>query len=289
MTVLTQCAENPESVPAQAPAPAASASSVARESTAPLATAAPSIVATRAPPAAGYPMCAGQHVPAESLLPRSGAISVQLAPAFLDEMASCKAEDSMPKDLPGRAGDGRIDQKGDCAFASVGVSCHYHSGSEFIASSAKGQLPGQGELHCIVPSADPKSPSVFGAHVTCSDPRRGKPAPEQATGEIKTGAACSAAVLTELASCQSAKCCNDGTLTNVIGDLIREGRNDVRPDFRICEQSLELDCSLLENWRPHTANAPALGGVGKPVFVVAPEKGNATGRNEPGRRWHATE
>jgi hypothetical protein len=225
-------------------------------------------------------MCAGQHITQESPAPRSGAVSVQLAPAFLDEMASCKAEDSMPKDLPGRAGDGSIDQKGDCAFANAGVSCHYHSGSEFISSSTKTEPPGQGELHCIVPSADPKSPTVFGAHVTCSDPSRGKPAPEHASEKAKTGAACSAALLTELASCPNAKCCDDGTLTNVIGDLVREARNDIRPDFRICEQVINLDCSLLENLHPHTANAPALGGVGRPAFGVAPEKGKASTKGE---------
>jgi hypothetical protein len=56
---------------------------------------------------------------------------------------------------------------------------------------------------------------------------------------------------------------------------VREERNDVRPDFRICEQTLELDCSLLEHMTAHTANAPALGGVGKPVFGVAPRKDKA--------------
>jgi hypothetical protein len=184
-------------------------------------------------------------------------------------MASCRAEDSMPKDLPRRAGDGSIDQKGDCVFASAEVSCHYHSGSEFITSHTKSESLGQGELHCIVPSADPKSPSVFGAHVTCLDPSRGKPAPEHVAHKGKEGAVCKAALLTALASCRSEKCCDDGTLTNSIGDLTRERRNDVRPDFRICEAPLVIDCSLLENMSPHTANAPALGGVGKPVFGVA--------------------
>jgi hypothetical protein len=279
---LTQCAKNPEPVAVQAPAPVptvptASAASASPQSSS-VASPAPSAAAAAAPVAAGYPMCAGQHITQEGPPPRSGAVSAQLAPAFLDEMPSCKAEDSMSKDLPDRAGAGIIDEKGNCAFASVGVNCHYHSGSEFITSSTKSQPPGQGELHCIVPSSEPKSPTVFGAHVVCSDPNRGKPALEHTAHEAKTGAACSAALLTELASCRSAKCCDDGTLTNVIGDLKREERNDVRPDFRICEETLKVDCSLLENMTAHTANAPALGGVGKPVFGVAPRKDKAVSR-----------
>ena len=60
-----------------------------------------------------------------------------------------------------RAGEGSIDASGNCVFAAVGVSCHYHSGSEFMTSSTKAQTPGQGELHCIFPSSDPKSPRVL--------------------------------------------------------------------------------------------------------------------------------
>jgi hypothetical protein len=81
----------------------------------------------RAAAPVGYSMCAGQHLTQTSPPSRSWAVSVQLAPAFLDEMATCNAEDSMSKDLPGRAGSGSIDEKGNCVFASVGVSCHYHS------------------------------------------------------------------------------------------------------------------------------------------------------------------
>jgi hypothetical protein len=270
--LLTQCAKNPEPVPAQSPAMVSSGPTApaAPQPVASVATPAPSVAVTSAPASVGYSMCAGQRLPQTSTPSRSGAVSVQLAPAFLDEMATCNAEDSMSKDLPGRAGSGSIDAKGNCVFASVGVSCHYHSGSEFITSSTKAQPPGQGELHCIVPSTDPKSPSVFGAHVMCSDPGRDKPASGHAAEKAETGARCNAALLTELASCQSAKCCDDGTLTNVIGELTRDEKNDVRPDFRICEQTLTIDCSLLEHMTAHPANAPALGGVGKPVFGVAP-------------------
>ena len=194
---------------------------------------------------------------------------MQLAPAFLDEMTSCKAEDALPKDVLARAGEGSIDAKGDCAFASVGVSCHYHSGSEFISSTTKAEPANQGEIHCIFPSDDPKSPRVFGAHVTCSDPGHNQPSAAHVAHTAKTGAACSAELLNQLATCQSSKCCDDGTLTIAMSELVHDGKNDVRPDFRICEQALTLDCSLLENLSPHTANAPALGGIGKPVFVAA--------------------
>jgi hypothetical protein len=269
--LLTQCAKNPEPAPAQSPTMVTTGPTTpaAPQPMASVATAAPASAIAPAPAPVGYSMCAGQHLPRTSPPSRSGAVSVQLAPAFLDEMTSCRAEDSMSKDLPGRAGSGSIDEKGNCVFASVGVSCHYHSGSEFITSSTKTQPPGQGEVHCIVPSTDPKSPSVFGAHVVCSDSSRNKPARGHEAEQAETGARCSAALLTELASCQGAKCCDDGTLTNAIGDLTREGRNDVRPDFRICEQTLKIDCSMLEHMTAHTATAPALGGVGKPVFGVA--------------------
>jgi hypothetical protein len=278
---LTQCAKDPELTPAQAPIPGTAAPSVAAASAVPE-TAAPAsttaVPTASALPAAAYPMCGGQNLTQTAPPARSGAVSVQLAPAFLDLMPSCKAEDALPKDVLARAGDGSIDASGNCVFASVGVSCHYHSGSEFITSSTKEEPLGQGEVHCIFPSDDPKSPRVFGAHVICSDPTRGKPSPEHAgheAHEAKTGAACSSALLSALASCQSSKCCDDGTLTNVITDLVRDGKNDVRPDFRICEQPLTIDCSLLDNLTAHTANAPALGGIGKPAFGAGAPKAKA--------------
>ncbi|HEX2731622.1 MAG TPA: hypothetical protein VHM70_08460 [Polyangiaceae bacterium] len=185
-------------------------------------------------------------------------------------MTQCRAEDVPPADIISQAGDGSINEKGDCAFASVGVSCHYHSGSEFVTAGTAKQTPGQGELHCIFPSSDPKSPHVFGGHVTCRDPAQGTPGAHSDKHEVKAGASCSAAILQELQHCQSSRCCDDGTLTNPIADLVREGRNDVRPDFRICSDTLTIDCGLLANFTPHNANSPALGGVGKPVFVAKP-------------------
>jgi hypothetical protein len=121
-------------------------------------------------------MCGGQHVANAAQTPRSGATQIQLAPAFLDEIASCKAEDGLPKaGLP--AGEGRINAKGDCEFADVGVTCHYHSGSEFVTSGTSKQTQSQGELHCILPTADPKSPHVYGAHITCAQHDQGSMAP----------------------------------------------------------------------------------------------------------------
>jgi hypothetical protein len=223
-------------------------------------------------------MCGGQHLASTATPARAGAVSTQLAPAFLDQMSGCKAEDALPKDVISRSGEGKINEKGDCAFANSGVSCHYHSGSEFVTSSTKEAPLGQGEIHCIFPSDDPKSPRVFGAHVVCSDPSRGKPHPGHAEHDLhqaKTGASCSADLLAALSTCSASKCCDDGTLTNPIGDLVHDGRNDVRPDFRICEQTLTIDCALLENLTPHTANAPALGGVAKPVFALEAPKGKS--------------
>jgi len=242
----------------------------------PVVTSASAAPAVPAPPA-GYPECGGQRLAVSTLPPRSGAVSVQLAPAFLDELPQCKVEDAAPKDVIARAGAGTIDGNGDCVFSSVGVSCHYHSGSEFVTKDTKAQTAGQGELHCIFPSDDPKSPHVFGAHVACTDPARQKPAPHTAehgahtTGHgTHTGAACSAAILEQLSTCQSSRCCDDGTLTGAIADLMQSGKNDIRPDFRICEPPVTLDCSLLENMSAHTANSPALGGIGEPVFGVTP-------------------
>ena len=45
-------------------------------------------------------------------------------------------------------------------------------------------------------------------------------------------------------------------------------RNDIRPDFRICSDALQVDCDLLANYTPHVAICPALGGVHQAVFSV---------------------
>lgn len=213
-----------------------------------------------------YPMCAGQRLPAGTAPPRSGPVDVQLAPAFLDQMSACRPQSGPPQDLIARAGDGAINAKGDCEYASVGVSCHYHAGSEFITTSTTQQTPGRVELHCIFPSSDPKSPAVYGGHVVCRG-AQGKPGAGLAPSHgVNAGARCAAGLLAQLRSCRASRCCDDGTLTAPIADLVREGRNDVRPDFRICSDTSEIDCALLANLTPHDANCPALGGVGPPVF-----------------------
>jgi hypothetical protein len=215
----------------------------------------------------GYPMCGGERQAGAATVPRSGPVSVQLAPAFLDEMAACRSEDGLPREgIP--EGEGVINGKGDCEFSN-GVSCHYHSGSEFVSSNISKQIPGQGELHCIVPSQEPKSPRVFGGHIVCRRPQQGEAHGTHGSHDVKQGAACSTEIVKQIAPCQSFRCCDDGTLTGVITELSRDGRNDIRPDFRICNDTLEIDCDLLANLTAHTANCPALGGVGDPVFIVA--------------------
>jgi len=228
---------------------------------------APTNSAAAAPPApTAYPMCGGQKLTAAPSA-RTGAVSAQLAPAYLDQMTACRPEDAAPLELIKSTTDGTINEKGDCVFPN-GVSCHYHSGSEFVANESAKQVAGQGELHCIFPSAEAKSPRVFGGHVSCRDPAQGMGTSAGGKHEVNAGASCSAALLSELTHCGSSRCCDDGTLTNPIADLVHDGRNDVRPDFRICESTLSIDCDLLANLTAHDANSPALGGVGKPVFVL---------------------
>jgi hypothetical protein len=226
--------------------------------------------ATAAAPtnAEGYAMCGGQHVANASGVARSGPVEVQLSPAFLDEMAPCRAADALPTQLIAKASDGHVNAKGDCEFADIGVTCHYHSGSEFVSSSVHQQTLGQGELHCIFPSDDPKSPRVYGGHVVCKDHAQGEPHGTP-SHEVHAGAACSAQLLHQLEPCHALRCCDDGTLTNPISELTESHRNDIRPDFRICDDTLEVDCELLAALTTHSANSPALGGVGAPAFAVS--------------------
>jgi len=263
------CQNGPAASAAQPPtAPGAPAPDL---TPAPVPSAGTASVAANTPASAAassaYPMCGGQKLAAAPSA-RVGAVRAQLAPAFLEEMSACRVQDAPPAEVIGRATDGTINETGDCVFASSGVSCHYHSGSEFIANASTKQTPGQGELHCIFPSSDPKSPRVFGGHVTCRDNTQGIALSEPGKHEVNTGASCPAALLTELTHCTSSRCCDDGTLTNPIADLVHDGRNDVRPDFRICEETLTIDCELLANLTAHDANSPALGGIVKPVFVL---------------------
>jgi len=234
--------------------------------------------------AAAYPMCGGEHVPNTAGSPRVGPVQAQLAPAFLDEMATCRAEDGLPMALISRATDGHINAKGDCEFADIGVTCHYHSGSEFIQSSEHQQTLGQGELHCIFPSDDPKSPRVYGSHVMCKNHALGEPHAAPASHAAHSahaaheGEVCSANLLHQLEPCKALRCCDDGTLTNPISDLAESHRNDIRPDFRICGESLDVDCELLAALTVHPANTPGLGGIGTPAFEVTASATKAAAR-----------
>jgi hypothetical protein len=212
-------------------------------------------------------MCGGQNLAPGSVVPRTGASEVQLSPAFLEEMTACGAADGLPEHaIP--AADGRINAKGDCEFPN-GVSCHFHSGSEFVTKGTSKQTAGQGELHCIVPSDEPKSPRVYGGHIMCRNHAEGEVHGKPEPHTVKEGSACSAAIVQQIQPCGGFRCCDDGTLTSPIADLIRDHRNDIRPDFRICSDTLEVDCALLETYTAHTANCPAMGGVQEPVFASA--------------------
>lgn len=151
-----------------------------------------------------------------------------------------------------------------------GVSCHYHSGFEFITQDDRTQKPGKGELHCIVPSSEAQSPRVYGGHIECAKPPAGTVHDGHVSHEIHHGAICRAQILEAIMQCDSFRCCDEGTLTNPIATLITENRNDIRPDFRICQDTLKIDCDLIANYTAHPANCPALGGVGDPVFAVIP-------------------
>ena len=181
-----------------------------------------------------------------------------------------------PANLIANAGVGKITAKGDCEFAAVKVSCHYHTGQEFLTTAKLAQEKGVGELHCIFPTANDKSPNVFGGPIRCAAGTsvgggqaavggHGAPAGQHA---VQVGASCSSKLLEQLNSCANYNCCDTGTLTNPILALESESppRNDVRPNFRICSQVLEIDCSLLSTMTGHDANAPAIGGIGDAVF-----------------------
>ena len=238
---------NPAVVP-PAPEPVGSAATAAEPSANRSATASVS---------SGYPMCSGQRVAGASAVARSGPVNLQLSPAFLDQMPACRASEAFPKEKALAATKGAINAKGDCELASVGVTCHYHSGSEFLNSTTSKQTPGQGELHCIFPSDDPKSPRVYGAHIVCRDKSQGEAHGHHGSHEVHQGAACAPSLVQQLGQCQNFRCCDDGTLTNPISDLARDGRNDVRPDFRICDGTIEVDCADLSTLTAHDANSPA--------------------------------
>ena len=190
-----------------------------------------------------YPVCSGQ-----------GANASQLAPAFLDKMPACESGDTAPAGKLGElAGNGTIDEaKGDCEFAA-GISCHFHTAMEFV-SSTKSRDDGRalGEIHCIVPSSDANSPTVYGAHLRC----------KAGTSSASGTRACSKALLDvfDAPHCRSDwKCCDNGTLTKPVSKQ-SDAEKRLRPDFRICtDDAIEIDCGLLHGMRGHTANVAGVG------------------------------
>lgn len=178
---------------------------------------------------------------------------LQLSPGFLDRMAACGARDAMPAEIAVPAG-GTVTAKGDCEWPNK-VACHFHRGAEFVESGKP--RPQTGELHCIVPTGEPKSPHVFGGRFTCKAGTSVAVTQGSHAGEA-CGAGLLSAVATAFATCD-ARCCDDGTLTATTDARRAQGTLDVRPDFRMCTQVLELDCSTLAALTGRTAYAPAFG------------------------------
>lgn len=216
----------------------------------------------------GGPATAGDDIgaPRYAVCRAQGNNARQLAPAFLDQMDACGAADVAPADaLAARAGDGAIIAgKGDCQY-DQGISCHFHTSMEFVtADRLKDEARGVGEVHCIVPSADASSPTVYGAHVRC------KPGTTPATG----ARACSHELLQLFAngSCRAGwRCCDNGTLTKPIAKQA-PAELKLRPDFRICEDAaIEVDCGLFHGMHGHTANVAGLGEEFTGPFLAHPE------------------
>jgi hypothetical protein len=199
-------------------------------------------------------MCSGQIPAAQAAAstPRDGATELQLAPGLLDRMAVCAPHDVTPPADLVDAHAGSVNAKGDCEWPS-GVKCHFHRGAEFVDSRAP--RPKAAELHCIFPSSEPKSPRVFGTHFTC------KPG-SSASREVRPGEVCGAGLLSALATMMpacDARCCEAGTLTTTLEERRNSKTLDVRPDFRICAASAELDCGMFAGMIGRSAYAPLFG------------------------------
>jgi hypothetical protein len=204
-------------------------------------------------------ICSGQteDSTATATTPRTGAMPLQLAPSFLDRMATCTKQDATPRRELVAGGAGSVTAKGDCEWSN-GVSCHFHLGAEFVDSHAP--RPRAGELHCIFPSGEPKSPRVYGAHFTC---KAGTAVSnEHEVHPADPAQPCGANLLPTLAAMMErcdARCCDDGTLTSPTEARRTAGTLDVRPDFRICTATAELDCGMFTGMTGHAANAPRFG------------------------------
>lgn len=188
----------------------------------------------------------------------------QLAPAFLNEMDACAGADIAPASSLARlAGDGKIiPGKGDCQFDN-GISCHFHTSMEFVTpDKLKDDARGVGEVHCIVPSTNANSPTVYGAHVRC----------KAGTAPARGTQACSHQLLAlfDRASCHDGwRCCDNGTLTKPISKQV-PAELKLRPDFRICQDAaIEVDCGLFHSMHGHTANVVGLGETFEGTFNSA--------------------
>jgi hypothetical protein len=210
----------------------------------------------KAPAGSTPQMCSGQtpESAATATTPRAGEMPLQLAPSLLDHMAPCAKRDASPPPDLVLASAGSVTEQGDCEWSN-GVSCHFHLGAEFVDSRAP--RPNVGELHCIFPSGEPKSPRVYGTHFTCT---RGTAVSHE--HDVHPGQPCGANLLRRLSAMMDrcdARCCDDGTLTSSTEARREEGTLDVRADFRICTTTAELDCSMLSTMTGHPANAPRFG------------------------------
>lgn len=193
---------------------------------------------------AQYLVCGGQ-----------GGDPAQLAPMFLDRMPSCLLPDVATDDLAARGGDGKlIEGKGDCQY-DKGITCHFHSSMEFVNSTLlKDDEHEVGEMHCIVPSKYPNSPTVYGAHLKCKA--------GTSIDEPSATASCTSGLLAVLAksNCTGGwKCCDNGSLTKPVSKQ-SDAEKNIHPDFRICgDAAIEIDCGLLHGMHGHTANVVGLG------------------------------
>lgn len=176
----------------------------------------------------------------------------QLSPGFLDRMPACSGRDVViPAELA-VASAGSVNAKGDCEWKS-GVKCHFHRGAEFVDSSA--HRPEVGELHCVVPTSDPKTPNVYGTHFVC---KTGSEVSQDLLYHQPCGVMLLATLAQMMTSCD-ARCCDAGTLTEPAAEREKAGELDVRPDFRMCATTQQLDCNVMAGMVGREANAPAFG------------------------------
>lgn len=191
-------------------------------------------------------------------------LAEQRAPSFLAEEQTCQPQDSEPaRGLARRAGEGHINEKGDCAFAPSGIACHFHTAQEFLADPSSHEAQGVGELHCIVPTKEPDRPVVYGTHIRCGHSSHAS-APAPGGEDDHT---CKSGLMEVFSRCSTWKCCDNGTLTNPIATQSTEQRA-MHPNFHMCaDDVVDIDCTLLAHLHGHAANVPALGGIVDPVFA----------------------